>query len=120
MELGLEKLQHAHAGDIMHKGGVAFFNSALEDAPTFCSETSPDHRRMPTIVNWYILLSIALLGPKVSIDLEELKVKYFEVQNMLILIWLRRMPSISWTPPVKSVGSSAFPKPRLSFVSPES
>ena len=74
VELGLERLQHANSSDTAHEEGVAFLKSALDDAATFCEETPPDNRRMPNILNWYILLSIAMLGPNISVNLEELKV----------------------------------------------
>ena len=73
-QLGLEKLTSTTPGDTAYEEGVAFFMSALEDAKTFVAETPPDNRHMRTVLNWYILLTIAMRGPELSVDLKELDV----------------------------------------------
>lgn len=71
-QLGLEKLQSSSPGDTTYQEGVAFFMSALEDAKTFVGETPPDNRHMRTVLNWYILLTIAISGPELGVQLGEL------------------------------------------------
>ncbi|TBU57428.1 hypothetical protein BD310DRAFT_821584 [Dichomitus squalens] len=71
-DLGVSVLQDAKAGGSSHAEGVAFLVSAWEDAKTFTAEAPPDNRHMKTILNWYILLTIAIRGPELSEDLREL------------------------------------------------
>lgn len=73
-ELGLQKLACAHTGDAAYAEGIAFMTSALEDAKAFVSETSPDNRHMHTMLNWHIVLTVALRGKDLSTDLRELDV----------------------------------------------
>ncbi|KAI0765241.1 hypothetical protein C8Q74DRAFT_1205823 [Fomes fomentarius] len=72
-DLGVTVLQEAKEGDSRHAEGVAFLMSAWEDAKTFAAEAPPDNRHMGTIVNWYIILTIAIKGPELSPQLDELK-----------------------------------------------
>lgn len=75
-QLGLEKLSSTTPGDLAYEEGVAFFMSAVEDAKTFVAETPPDNRHMRTVLNWYILLTVAMRGPELSINLKELDVRF--------------------------------------------
>ncbi|GJE93743.1 hypothetical protein PsYK624_099040 [Phanerochaete sordida] len=70
--LGLDKLQSSHHDTGAWSEGIAFLMSALEDAKLFVSETPPDNRHMRTILNWYILLTVAMRGPELSTNLREL------------------------------------------------
>ncbi|KAI0088188.1 hypothetical protein BDY19DRAFT_1071816 [Irpex rosettiformis] len=70
--LGLAKLQGCRAGDVEYSEGVAFLTSALEDAKAFVSEAPPDTGTMSNMITWFILLTIILRGPELSLDLNEL------------------------------------------------
>ena len=74
-DLGVSVLQDAKAGDSSHAEGVAFLLSAWEDAKTFIAEAPPDNRHMQTMLNWYIILTIATKGPELNEDLRELAVR---------------------------------------------
>ena len=75
-DLGMTTLQEADTGDrARHAQGVAFLMSAWEDAKTFTAEAPPDNRHMLTILNWYIILPLAIKGPELSPDLHELEVR---------------------------------------------
>ncbi|KAI8986642.1 hypothetical protein BD414DRAFT_38810 [Trametes punicea] len=71
-DLGVATLQSARAGDGDEAEGIAFLMSAWEDAKTFTVEAPPDNHHMQTILNWYIILTVAIKGPKLSEDLREL------------------------------------------------
>ncbi|OSD02695.1 hypothetical protein PYCCODRAFT_1389936 [Trametes coccinea BRFM310] len=71
-DLGVTTLQSAKAGAGDEAEGIAFLMSAWEDAKTFTAEAPPDNRHMQTILNWYILLTLAIKGPELSEDLSEL------------------------------------------------
>ncbi|THH00039.1 hypothetical protein EW026_g2433 [Hermanssonia centrifuga] len=73
-DLGLTRLQMAAPGDTAYSEGIAFLVSALDDAKTFTSEIPPDSRHHINILNWLILLTIALRGSELSPDLRELDV----------------------------------------------
>ena len=81
-DLGVMFLQDAKVGDSRHAEGVAFLMSAWEDAKTFTAEAPPDNRHMQTIVNWYIILTIAIKGPELSEDLRELSVRTWVVRHL--------------------------------------
>ncbi|GBE89126.1 hypothetical protein SCP_1501290 [Sparassis crispa] len=70
--LAVSFLMEAKAGGKDYSEGVAFLMSALEDAKTFIAEAPPDSRNMQIILNWYIILTIALQGPEISTNLAEL------------------------------------------------
>ncbi|OBZ77723.1 hypothetical protein A0H81_02629 [Grifola frondosa] len=72
--MGVSLLQEAKAGDKDYAEGVAFLMSAFEDAKTFVSDAPPDARHMHTILNWYIILALAIRGPELSENLGELNV----------------------------------------------
>lgn len=74
--LGLAKLQTCRAGDAEYSEGVAFLTSALEDAKAFVDEAPPDTRHMSSMISWYIVLTIAMRGPELSLDLKELNVSF--------------------------------------------
>jgi hypothetical protein len=76
-DMGIMKLQACRPGDEEYTEGIAFLTSALEDANMFISEAPPDTRRMTVMLSWYILLTIALRGPELSIDLKELNASVF-------------------------------------------
>lgn len=90
-ELGLQTLQKAHlAGELMDEGkaqeklglGVAFLQSALEDAKRFLAEAPPDNRHKKSISYWCVLLTIAI-SEAVSLDLSELKVSLVVASSLL-------------------------------------
>ena len=74
-DLGVSVLQDAKQDDTRYAEGVAFLMSAWEDSKTFTAEAPPDNRHMQTILNWYIILTIAIKGPELSQDLRELAVR---------------------------------------------
>ncbi|KAI0944889.1 hypothetical protein AcV7_001571 [Taiwanofungus camphoratus] len=71
--MGVEQLQEARAGEADYAEGVAFLQSALEDAKAFVAQAPPDNRNMQTILNWYVLLTLALRGPELAPDLHDLE-----------------------------------------------
>ncbi|KII91325.1 hypothetical protein PLICRDRAFT_38074 [Plicaturopsis crispa FD-325 SS-3] len=71
--MGLEILQSAHQGGPKWDEGIAFINSAVEDAKTYITEAPPDARHMKNVLYWYICLTIALKGPEMSLQLYELQ-----------------------------------------------
>ncbi|KAH9849548.1 hypothetical protein C2E23DRAFT_870488 [Lenzites betulinus] len=71
-DLGVSTLQDAKSGGGDNAEGIAFLMSAWEDTKTFTAEAPPDNRHMQTILNWYIILTIAIKGPELSEDLREL------------------------------------------------
>lgn len=73
-DLGVMTLQESKAGERDHSEGVAFLMSAWDDAKTFVAEAPPDNRHMQTIINWYIILQLAIKGPELSENLAELTV----------------------------------------------
>ena len=79
-DLGITTLQDVHGGKNEQENaarGVAFLMSAWEDAKTFTSEAPPDNRHMLTILSWYIILTLAIKGPELSVDLKELDVSIY-------------------------------------------
>ncbi|CCM00721.1 uncharacterized protein FIBRA_02761 [Fibroporia radiculosa] len=69
--MGVSTLQEAVAGQKDYAEGLAFLMSSCEDAKTFISEAPPDNRNMQTILNWYIICTIAVRGSDLSPDLRE-------------------------------------------------
>lgn len=92
-ELGLQTLQKVHlsAGGVVNERemeeklglGVAFLQSALEDAKTFLAEAPPDNRYKKNVGYWCVLLTI-VVSESVSPSLKELKVCIAFIQVMLI------------------------------------
>ncbi|KZT10285.1 uncharacterized protein LAESUDRAFT_721627 [Laetiporus sulphureus 93-53] len=75
--MGVTRLQEATAGSKDYTEGLAFLTSSQEDAKRFIAEAPPDSRNMGTILDWYIICTIALKGPELSADLHELN-DYFK------------------------------------------
>lgn len=73
-DMGIIALQEAAPGDVRWEEGLAFLISAWEDAKTFIEEAQPDERHMKNVINWYILLTLAIKGPEMNEDLSDLKV----------------------------------------------
>lgn len=71
-DLGLRILQDGVA-EARWGEGLALMTSALEDAKIFVQEAPPDNRHMKSVLQWFILLSIALKGPEMSEDLSGLR-----------------------------------------------
>ncbi|KAJ3557697.1 hypothetical protein NM688_g1332 [Phlebia brevispora] len=71
-QMGLNVLSDLTAKESAHEEGLAFLMSAHEDAKTFVTEVPPDARHMPKMLDWYIILTIALQGNELSADLREL------------------------------------------------
>ncbi|KAK0442095.1 hypothetical protein EV421DRAFT_594135 [Armillaria borealis] len=74
VELGLQKLQEASRFDTVpwHEG-VAFLTSAFEDSKTYIKQAPPDNRHMKYALYWNILLTLAIQGPDISVNLRELE-----------------------------------------------
>ncbi|KAF7980311.1 hypothetical protein HWV62_39106 [Athelia sp. TMB] len=91
-ELGLHTLQDTSTSKEGAEGGqkwelgVAFLNSAYDDAKAYIDEGPPDMRGLKAVLQIYILLSVAIQGPELSIDLRELDVGHILtfVANILI------------------------------------
>ena len=64
--MGVTRLQEATAGSKDYAEGLAFLTSSQEDAKRFIAEAPPDSRNMGTILDWYIICTIALKGPELS------------------------------------------------------
>ena len=75
-QLGVNTIASSSPGDQRWSEGVAFLTSAYEDARTFVKEAPPDANRMPSMLNWYIILHIAIHGPDLSPELREIQVCY--------------------------------------------
>ncbi|KAI0071533.1 hypothetical protein K474DRAFT_1652388 [Panus rudis PR-1116 ss-1] len=71
-DLGVTKLANARVGEQDWSEGIALLMSSLEDAKTFISVAPPDARHMGSILNWYIVLTMAIKGPDLSLTLHEL------------------------------------------------
>lgn len=54
--------------------GVAFLTSAMEDAMDFITNAPPDSRHMQEVVDWYMLMTITLKGPELSMSLADFEV----------------------------------------------
>ena len=63
-----------HVGEPKWEEGIAYLTSAVEDAKCYLDQAPPDNRHMKNVSYWYILLTIAIQGPELSIDLRELEV----------------------------------------------
>ncbi|KAK7683476.1 hypothetical protein QCA50_013310 [Cerrena zonata] len=72
-QLGVTTLANTPAGDQRWSEGVAFLMSAYDDAKKFINEAPPDAKRMQTMLNWYIILHIAIHGPELSVELREIE-----------------------------------------------
>lgn len=55
--------------------GVAFLTSAMEDAKDFITNAPPDSRHMQEVVDWYMLMTITLKGPELSMSLVDFEVR---------------------------------------------
>ena len=73
-DMGVTMLANARAGDPEYSEGIAFLMSALDDAKEFFEVAPPDARYMITIVNWFVVLTLAIKGSELSLDLKELEV----------------------------------------------
>ncbi|KAG6813057.1 hypothetical protein H0H92_014329 [Tricholoma furcatifolium] len=73
-DMGIQILQESPtAGKAKWEEGIAFLMSALDDAKTFVNEAPPDNRHMNAVLYWYILLTVTINGPDMSIELKELQ-----------------------------------------------
>lgn len=54
--------------------GIAFLTSAMEDAKDFIANAPPDSRHLQEVVDWYMLMTITLKGPELSMDLVDFEV----------------------------------------------
>ncbi|KAH7882394.1 hypothetical protein F5I97DRAFT_1816994 [Phlebopus sp. FC_14] len=71
--LGVCRIQESKGGDKKWEEGIAFLTSAWEDAKTYVSQAPPDARHMKNVLYWYICLTMAIKGPEMSADLNELQ-----------------------------------------------
>ncbi|KAI0790399.1 hypothetical protein C8Q75DRAFT_852150 [Abortiporus biennis] len=79
-DLGVTLVSNYREGESEHTDGVAHLMSAWEDAKTFVAEAPPDSRHLITVLNWYIVLTMAIRGPELSIDLKELDDAFKKVE----------------------------------------
>ncbi|KAF7793058.1 hypothetical protein EIP86_004163 [Pleurotus ostreatoroseus] len=71
-QLGMSKLADVTIVKAsVREEAVAFLVSAQEDAKTFISVAPPDSRHMPKMLDWSIMLTLALRGKELSTDLSE-------------------------------------------------
>ncbi|KAF8582529.1 hypothetical protein K439DRAFT_142344 [Ramaria rubella] len=71
--LGLVTLEQSHEGEKAWVEGYTFLKCALEDSKTYIAQAPPDSRHMSSAIMWCTLLSIALRGPDLSLDLREIQ-----------------------------------------------
>ncbi|KAF8503927.1 hypothetical protein JB92DRAFT_2970109 [Gautieria morchelliformis] len=71
--LGLQILEQATRGERAVDEGHIFLKCALEDSKTYIAEAPPDSRHMCSAILWCTLLSTALRGPELSLDLREIQ-----------------------------------------------
>ncbi|OCH85948.1 hypothetical protein OBBRIDRAFT_807128 [Obba rivulosa] len=72
-DLGVSNLQDTRAGHKEYAEGVAFLMSAYEDAKGFIGSAPLDSRNMSMMLNWLVILTLAIRGPELVPDLRELK-----------------------------------------------
>ncbi|KIJ63203.1 hypothetical protein HYDPIDRAFT_176220 [Hydnomerulius pinastri MD-312] len=71
--LGVCRIQESREGERKWEEGIAFMTSAWEDAKTYVSQAPPDARHMKNVLYWYICLTLAIKGPEISVNLNELQ-----------------------------------------------
>ncbi|OCH85949.1 hypothetical protein OBBRIDRAFT_762123 [Obba rivulosa] len=71
--LGINVLPQARAGDKDYAEGIAFLQSAYEDAKAYIASAPPDARQMGFVLDWLVILTLVIRGPEVDPDLKELK-----------------------------------------------
>ncbi|THU83077.1 hypothetical protein K435DRAFT_734270, partial [Dendrothele bispora CBS 962.96] len=73
-ELGIKMLEETGGEwDKKWEEGIAFLMSASEDARQFVAEGPPDNRYMRNVLYWNILLTLAIQGPAVTPNLEQVR-----------------------------------------------
>ncbi|EIN09007.1 hypothetical protein PUNSTDRAFT_143642 [Punctularia strigosozonata HHB-11173 SS5] len=72
-DLGITALLESHIHGHKWEEGIAFLMSAWEDAKVYMTEAPPDARNMKTVINWYIVLTLAIKGKEVNPDLGDLR-----------------------------------------------
>jgi len=72
-DMGVTKVAESTVGGQDFTEGIAFLVSALDDASTYINEAPPDARYLRAMLNWYIVLTLAIQGPELSVDLKELE-----------------------------------------------
>ena len=82
-QMGLSTLQDSSSvRDRKWEEGIAFLTSAMEDSKTYIEQAPPDNRYMKNVSYWRILLTLALHGPELNVDLRELDVSFDILQWM--------------------------------------
>jgi hypothetical protein len=67
--------------------GIAFLESAVEDATRFMAEASPDNKYQKNMAYWFTLLTL-IMAEGVSPDLRELKVIRSPTCSRMVLMRL--------------------------------
>ncbi|EIW77014.1 hypothetical protein CONPUDRAFT_129170 [Coniophora puteana RWD-64-598 SS2] len=73
--LGVERVLDSVVGNRAWEEGIAFLTSALDDAKAYVAQAPPDARHMKNVVYWYVCLMIAVKGPDLALNLNELEVR---------------------------------------------
>lgn len=71
-DLGIVGIAEAGQSEEKRLRGLAFLDSALEDAQTFIAEAPPDNWHQQTMINWFILLTFAIRGDQLDDNLSQL------------------------------------------------
>ncbi|CAL1708906.1 unnamed protein product [Somion occarium] len=94
--MAITMLANSPVGEPQWQEGVAFLVSAYEDAKMFFAEAPPDAKHMLCILNWYIILDIAIHGPELSPNLQELEVAKQKIE------WASQFAEFIGSPPRKT------------------
>ena len=118
--LGICRIQESQEGDKKWEEGVAFLTSSLEDAKTYVAQAPPDARHMKNVIYWYTCLTIAMKGPDMSENLNELQVRlglcYHISQQCNISFSLS---SVNWQMPMNLANCFGLNRQRRSSVLPK-
>ncbi|EIN09025.1 hypothetical protein PUNSTDRAFT_68270 [Punctularia strigosozonata HHB-11173 SS5] len=79
MALSVLSLSHTHTD--RWKEGIAYLASASEDAKTFLTDSPPDATNFGTVVDWYILLTLALMGKEARSDLKDFDIMEYQLTH---------------------------------------
>ncbi|EIN09016.1 hypothetical protein PUNSTDRAFT_134189 [Punctularia strigosozonata HHB-11173 SS5] len=67
-DMALASFQQSRSQQRDHEEDVAFLVSALEDAKKYMAEAPPDARNMKAVIDWYILLTLAIKGKEDALE----------------------------------------------------
>ena len=77
-DLGIKAILNPHLEGGGKELGVAFLTSAMEDAKDFITNAPPDSRHMQEVVDWYMLMTLTLKGPKLHMSLIDFRVSILD------------------------------------------